>query len=139
MKLNNDYQFLWRLLCIVSLLTVMFLLYNEIALIISFHRAGMSLKNAFDAFFMRVVFLFLVTLLIGITAFFRWRPALILSVLVSYSYGQLLFKILAPSRITVEGPWIWARNMSAITGTMISLLGLVLIILYFKDYIARKI
>ena len=138
MKLNNDYQFLWRVLGLVALLTVIFFVYNEIALIVSYHSVGMSLKKAIDAFFIRGLLLVAITLLVGIAAFFRWRLALLFAVIVSYQYVSILKEILTPDVVVIYGPWVWARNMSAITGTMISVVGLILIILYIKDFFARK-
>lgn len=126
MKVN-----LWQLYGSAALIT--FIIFTTGSLIFSIVSADAGLSEILKLFWLSNLYLYLGLLIIGITAFWRWKVSLLVGILLLYPIAKIFYKVFIWGDGSLAGLAAWLVNSSAILGIITEIICLLLIFSYFKQ------
>lgn len=134
--LKNE-DILWKILGLLAIITIIASTYTKIALVLNFHKGGMSLGHSINIFIFHGLIIYLIVWIICVTSFFKWKPALLLNLITLYCCSKVLYRIIC-SKMIVTGPWVLSGDITMVSGILMSLCGLFLLILYLINFFKCK-
>ena len=122
---------LWRLYSVVGIVT--FIIFVAGSLLFSIVSADAGLSEVFNLFWRSNLYLYFGLLVIGITAFWRWKICLLVGISLLYPVAKIFYDVFIWGDGSLVGLAAWIVNLSSILGVITEIICLILIFYYFKQ------